>query len=154
MNQIEKASDQLLQKHKREPTLEEIAETTNTPLKTVVKVVQSFKDSVSIEAFAEGNSDMSINAALNDKNNSIVEEVMSSDLSQTLEVILSDLSQRERKIAKLRFGIGEKHDHNLEEIGQEFNLSRERIRQISENILRKLKSPNTVRKLKEFVEFN
>jgi RNA polymerase primary sigma factor len=154
MNQIEKASDQLLQKFNREPTLEEVAETTNTPLKTVEKVVQSFKDSVSIDAFAEGNSDLSVNASLNDKNNSIVEQVMSADLSQTLEVILSDLSQRERKIAKLRFGIGEKHDHNLEEIGQEFNLSRERIRQISENILRKLKSPNTVRKLKEFVEFN
>jgi RNA polymerase primary sigma factor len=154
MNQIEKASDQLLHKFNREPTLEEIAETTKTPLKTVEKVVQSFKDAVSIEAFAEGNSDMLVNSSLNDKNNSIVEGVISSDLSQALEMILSDLSQRERKIAKLRFGIGEKHDHNLEEIGKEFNLSRERIRQISENILKKLKAPNNVRKLKEFVEFN
>ncbi len=154
MNQIEKASDQLLQKLNREPTLEEVAETTHTPLKTVEKVVQSFKDSVSIDAFAEWNSDLPLNSSLHDKNNSIVEEVISSDLSQTLEMILSDLSQRERKIAKLRFGIGEKHDHNLEEIGQEFHLSRERIRQISENILRKLKAPNNVRKLKEFIEFN
>jgi len=154
MNQILKASHRLLQEYKRKPTLEEIAKTTNIPLETVEKVTQSFRDALSMDTFIEENGERALNSSLNHKNNSILERAITSNLSQIIDLILSDLTQREREIIKLRFGIGERHDHTLEEIGERFNVSRERIRQILGKTLRKLKAPNNVRNLKEFIEFN
>ena len=154
MNQILKVSNRLLQEYKRKPTLEEIAKTINIPLETIEKVTQSFTDTLSIDTFIEENGERAINSSLNHKNNSILDQAISSNLSQIIDLILSNLTQREREIVKLRFGIGERHDHTLEEIGKRFKVSRERIRQILEKTLRKLKAPNNVRNLKEFIEFN
>jgi len=154
LNQIVKVASRLQQECKKKPTLEEIAEEINTPLASLEKVIQSFKDPISIDAFNEEKGKGVINPSLNHETISTLQKVISSNLSQTIDVILSNLPQREKEIIKLRFGIGEKHDHTLEEIGEIFSLSRERIRQILEKILRKLKAPNNVRKLKEFIEFN
>ena len=154
MNQILKVSNRLLQEYKRKPTLEEIANATNIPSETIEKVTQSFTDSLSIDTSFEENGKREIKSSLNHKNNSILEQAISSNLSQIIDLILSNLTQREREIVKLRFGIGERHDHTLEEIGKRFKVSRERIRQILEKTLGKLKTPNNVRNLKEFIEFN
>ena len=154
LNQIVKASNRLLQKYKREPTLKEIAEETNIPLESIEKVIQSFKDPIDINDFIEEKGGSVTNPSLDLETISILEQVTSSNLSQITDVVLSDLTQREREIVKLRFGIGKEHDHTLEEIGGEFNLSRERIRQILEVALNKLRNPKYLIKLKDFMDFN
>jgi len=154
MNLITKASNHLLQEYKREPTLEEIAEKINTPLELVEKVMQSFKDSTSLDAFTEEKGENVTSLALENESVSTFDQVIHASLSQTTEDILFDLTQREREIIKLRFGIGENHDHTLEEIGWTFNLSRERIRQIIEVALNKLRAPQRKMKLKDFINLN
>jgi len=153
-NQIVKASNRLLQKRGREPTLEEIAEATNIPVETVEKVMQSFKDPVAIDTSSEEKTEGALNYSLENTTISVLDQVISSDLSQVTDVLLSDLTPREREIIKLRFGIGEEHDHTLEEIGGEFNLSRERIRQILGIALNKLRNPRHMMQLKDFINFN
>ncbi len=154
LHQITKASNRLLQEYKREPTLEEIAEETNTSLEFIEKVLQSFKDSTSLDALIEEKGESLPSPVLGNEDFSALGQVISTDLSQIIELMLSDLTLRERKIVKLRFGIGDDHDHTLEEIGCAFNLSRERIRQILEIALNKLKAPQRIMKLKEFMSFN
>ena len=154
MNLITKASNHLLQQYKREPTLEEIAEKINTPLELVEKVMQSFKDSTSLDALTEEKRENVTSLALRNETFSTLGQVIHASLSQTTEAILFDLTQREREIIKLRFGIGEDHDHTLEEIGWTFNLSRERIRQIIEVALNKLRAPQRKMKLNDFINLN
>jgi len=154
LNQIVKASNRLLQECKREPTLKEIAAETNTPLESIEKVIQSFKDPIYIDDFIEEKGGSVVNPYLDRETISIVDQVTSSNLSHITDGILSDLTQREREIIKLRFGIGKEHDHTLEEIGGEFHLSRERIRQILEVALNKLRNPKHMIKLKDFMDFN
>ncbi len=154
MNLITKASNHLLQQYKREPTLEEIAEKINTPLELVEKVMQSFKDSTSLDALTEEKRENVTSLALRNETFSTLDQVIHASLSQTTEDILFDLTQREREIIKLRFGIGEDHDHTLEEIGWTFNLSRERIRQIIEVALNKLRAPQRKMKLNDFINLN
>ena len=155
LNQIVKASNRLLKKHQREPTLMEIAQETNIPLESIQKVMGSFKDSIPLDTLTEEKGEGIIKPSLDHETISVLEQVISSNLSHTINnLILSDLTQREREIVKLRFGIGEKHDHTLEEIGKEFNLSRERIRQILEGALGKLRSPKSMMKLKDFINPN
>ena len=150
-----KASNLFLQEYGREPTLEEIAETTNTPLESVEKVLQSFKDSISLDDFDEEKSEsLSILISNHDTNSTLEQVVITSNLSCVMDVVLSDLSMREREIVKRRFGIGQNGDHTLEEIGKEFNLSRERIRQILEAALRKIRTPNHMMALKDFMNPN
>ena len=152
LNYIKKVSNRLEQKHKRKPTLKEISEETKTPLASIENVMQSFSDSVSLDTLIEDKGDGGIAPSLIAKVDSISENVTSSDLSQTVEVILSDLTPREREIVKLRFGIGEKYDHTLEETGRQFNISRERARQILETALSKLRNKISINRLKEFIE--
>jgi RNA polymerase primary sigma factor len=154
LNRIVKASDRLLQELRRKPTLEEIAEEINTPSASLEKVIQSFKDPLSIDTLIDERGKGVINLSLDHRTTSSLEQLISSNLFQITDVILSDLSQREREIIKLRFGIGKEHDHTLEEIGREFNLSRERIRQILEVALNKLRNPKRMMQLKEFINYN
>jgi len=154
LNRIVKASDRLLQEHKRQPTMDEIAEETNTPLEYIEKVIQSFKDPANIDDFNEEKGGIVINPSLNHDAVFILKQVISSNLSQITDFILSDLSHREREIIKLRFGIGTEHDRTLEEIGDEFNLSRERIRQILEVALNKIRIHKGMIQLKDFMDFN
>ena len=153
-NQIVKTSNTLMKKRGREPTLEEIAEVTNIPVETVEKVIQSFKDPAVIDTSSEEKSEGALNYSLENETVSVLDQVISSDLSEVTDVLLSDLTHREREIIKLRFGIGEEHDHTLEEIGGEFNLSRERIRQILGVALNKLRNPKRMMQLKDFMDFN
>jgi len=154
LNQITKASSRLLQEYKREPTLEEIAEEMNTSLEFIEKVMQSFKDSTLLDILIEEKGESLPNSVLGNETLSALDQVIYANLSQTIESILSDLTQREREIIKLCFGIGENHDHTLEEIGWTFNLSRERIRQILEVALNKLRTHQRMMELKEFMSFN
>ena len=117
-------------------------------------MTQSFKKFISMDTIIEEKGDGILDSFLHHENISALQQVTSSNLSQIIDVILSNLTQREREIVKLRFGIGEKHDHTLEKIGERFNLSRERIRQILEVALRKLKKTQNMMKLREFMEAN
>jgi len=95
-----------------------------------------------------------ITTSFNHKNNPVLEDTISSNLSQIIDVVLSDLTSREKEMVKLRFGIGVSHDHTLEEIGENFHLSRERIRQILEVALNKLRNHKRMMQLKDFIDFN
>jgi RNA polymerase primary sigma factor len=116
--------------------------------------MQSFKDPAVIDTSSEEKSEGALNYSLENETISVLDQVISSNLSQVTDVLLSDLTHREKEIIKLRFGIGNEHDHTLEEIGGEFNLSRERIRQILGVALNKLRSPKHMIKLKDFMDFN
>ncbi len=154
INTITKASNQLQLKCKRKPTLDEIAKTTNISLEAIEKVTQSFKESLSLDSFIDDNGENTINLSSTHTDNAIVTHLLSSDLTQRINAILSVLSQREQDILKLRFGIRESHNHSLEEIGRKFNLSRERIRQILEEALKKLRNPKSLNTLKDFIQLN
>jgi len=154
-SRIMKASNLLLQECEREPTLAEIAETAKTSLESVEKVLQSFKDSISLDDVDEEKGESSSHSKLSQDTISTTEQVViTSNLSHIIDVFLSDLTRREKEIVKLRFGIGKDYDHTLEEIGVEFNLSRERIRQILEIALSKLRTPNHIMELKDFMNLN
>jgi RNA polymerase primary sigma factor len=112
------------------------------------------KEALSLDSFIEEKGESVFNFPKDKKASPIFERVISSNLSQMLDRVLSDLTPREKKVVKLRFGIGATHDHTLEEIGEEFNLTRERIRQILEVALNKLKKPKRMRKLRDFIELN
>ena len=154
MNKIAKVSNQLQLECRRKPTLDEIAETTHISLETIEKVTQSFKESLSLDAFIEDNGEKALNPPRNHTENTIIRQATLSDLAQRIDASLSILTQRERNVIKLRFGIRETHNHSLEEIGKKFNLSRERIRQILETSLRKLKNSKSKNELKDFVAAN
>ncbi|MBW2184336.1 MAG: sigma-70 family RNA polymerase sigma factor, partial [Deltaproteobacteria bacterium] len=152
MKNIVKASNRLLQEYKREPTLEEIAEETNISLESIVKAVQSFRDVKSMSTLIDEHGERVITPAFNHKNNPVLENVISYNLSQIIDVVLSDLTTQEKEMIKLRFGIGVSHDHTLEEIGGNFHLSRERVRQILEVALNKLRNPKRMVLLKDFID--
>jgi RNA polymerase sigma factor (sigma-70 family) len=151
MNKIVKAKNQLQLECRRKPTLDEIAETTNISLWAIEKVTQSFKESLSLDAFIEDYGEKALDSPHNHTENAILRQTILSDLAQRVDASLSILSQRERDVIKLRFGIGESHNHSLQEIGEKFNLSRERIRQVLDASLRKLKNSKSKNELKDFV---
>ncbi len=154
INQIMKASHRLYQEWKREPTLSEIAEVTKTPLENLERVLKSSKDNVPLEYLAEDQiEDAAAADAINGR--SIPAQVAADQLAHLVnDMVMSDLTDRERDIVRLRFGIGDEHDHTLEEIGRTFNLSRERIRQILETALRKMRTPEQLTLLREFANAN
>lgn len=151
LNQIIKVSKRLQQQSKREPTVREIAREANASFESIEKVMQSFKDAIPLDTFVEEESMDSINSFSVDGTNSVFNQAVLSNLSQVMEGTLSDLTQREREIVKLRFGIGTSHDHTLEEIGWQMDLTRERIRQILEDALNKLRAPKHIMELKDFM---
>lgn len=137
--------------YQREPTLEEIAEEINTSLESVEKIVHTMKDFVPFDVLIEESGESAIKDSLNYTFPSALDKAISSDFSRIIDGMLSDLTPKKREILKHRFGIGNRYNHTLEEIGQEFHLSRERIRQIVEEGLHVLMTHQDFLKLKDFL---
>jgi RNA polymerase primary sigma factor len=153
INKLIRTSRYLVQEIGREPTPEEIAEKMEMPLDKVRKVLKIAKEPISLETPIGEEEDSHLGDFIEDK--AIIspqEAVISSNLSEQTRKVLASLTPREEKVLRMRFGIGEKYDHTLEEVGQDFDVTRERIRQIEAKALRKLRHPSRARKLKSFVE--
>jgi RNA polymerase primary sigma factor len=154
INKLNRASRSLVQQMGREPTLEEIAEKMGVPLQHVQKILKVSKKTISLETPVGEEEDGRLEDFIEDKGSlSPQDAAINSNLAKQTRTVLSTLDKREEKILRMRFGIGENHDHTLEEVGQDFNVTRERIRQIEEKALRKLKHPSRAEKLKTFVEY-
>ncbi len=153
INKLIRTSRALVQEIGREPIPEEIAEKMDLPLDKVRKVLKISKEPISLETPIGEEEDSHLGDFIEDKNTpSPVETLTGVSLMDQTRKILSTLSPREEKVLKMRFGIGEKADHTLEEVGQDFEVTRERIRQIEAKALRKLRHPSKGKALKSFVE--
>jgi len=153
INKLNRTSRTLVQQMGREPTLEEIAEKMRMSLDKVQKILKIIKKPISLETPIGEEEDSRLGDFIEDKEViSPQDAAISSNMAKQIQEVLSTLKKREEKILKMRFGIGEKHDHTLEEVGQDFDLSRERIRQIEDKALRKLKHSSRVGKLRSFIE--
>jgi RNA polymerase primary sigma factor len=153
INKLIRTSRYLVQEIGREPNPEEIAEKMEMPLEKVRKVLKIAKEPISLETPIGEEEDSHLGDFIEDK--AVIspqEAVISSNLSEQTRKVLSTLTTREEKVLRMRFGIGEKYDHTLEEVGQDFDVTRERIRQIEAKALRKLRHPSRAKKLKPFVE--
>jgi RNA polymerase primary sigma factor len=154
INKLNRTSRSLVQQMGREPTLEEIAEKMGVPLHHVQKILKVSKKTISLETPIGEEEDSCLEDFIEDKGSlSPQDAAINANLAKQTQRVLSTLDKREEKILRMRFGIGEKHDHTLEEVGQDFNVTRERIRQIEEKALKKLKHPTRAEKLKSFVEY-
>ncbi|HUL30028.1 MAG TPA: RNA polymerase sigma factor RpoD, partial [Thermodesulfobacteriota bacterium] len=154
INKLNRASRSLVQQMGREPTLEEIAEKMGVPLHHVQKILKVSKKTISLETPIGEEEDGRLEDFIEDKGSiSPQDAAINANLAKQTQTVLSTLDKREEKILRMRFGIGENHDHTLEEVGQDFKVTRERIRQIEEKALRKLKHPSRAEKLKTFVEY-
>lgn len=153
INKLIRESRALVQELGREPNAEEIAERTELPVEKVRKILKIAKEPISLETPIGEEEDSHLGDFIEDKKTlSPIEAVVQSNLQDVVANVLSTLTSREEKVIRLRFGIGEKYDHTLEEVGQAFNVTRERIRQIEGKALRKLRHPIRAKKLKSFVE--
>lgn len=153
INKLIRESRALVQELGREPTAEEIAERTELPVEKVRKILKIAKEPISLETPIGEEEDSHLGDFIEDKKSlSPIDAVIQSSLTETVASVLATLTPREEKVIRLRFGIGEKYDHTLEEVGQEFKVTRERIRQIEGKALRKLRHPIRAKKLKPFVE--
>ena len=152
-NKLIRTSRYLVQEIGREPTPEEIAEKMEMPLDKVRKVLKIAKEPISLETPIGKEEDSHLGDFIEDK--AVIsphEAVINSNLSEQTRKVLASLTPREERVLRMRFGIGEKYDHTLEEVGQDFDVTRERIRQIEAKALRKLRHPSRARKLKSFIE--
>ncbi|HDM09504.1 MAG: RNA polymerase sigma factor RpoD [Deltaproteobacteria bacterium] len=153
INKLIRTSRYLVQEHGREPTPEEIAEKMEFPLEKVRKVLKIAKEPISLETPIGEEEDSHLGDFIEDKKVlSPAEAVINFNLAEQTRRVLATLTPREEKVLRMRFGIGEKADHTLEEVGRDFNVTRERIRQIEAKALRKLRHPSRSKKLKGFVE--
>ncbi|TRO83210.1 RNA polymerase sigma factor RpoD [Trichloromonas acetexigens] len=153
INKLIRTSRQLVQEIGREPIPEEIAERMELPLEKVRRVLKIAKEPISLETPIGEEEDSSLGDFIEDKGVvSPLEAVIKGNLSDQTARVLSTLTPREEKVLRMRFGIGEKSDHTLEEVGQDFAVTRERIRQIEAKALRKLRHPSRAKRLKSFVE--
>jgi RNA polymerase primary sigma factor len=153
INKLIRTSRQLVQEIGREPSPEEIAEKMNLPLDKVRKVLKIAKEPISLETPIGEEEDSHLGDFIEDKGVvSPLEAVIKANLSEQTARVLASLTPREEKVLRMRFGIGERSDHTLEEVGQNFEVTRERIRQIEAKALRKLRHPSRSKKLKSFVE--
>lgn len=153
INKMVRTSRQLIQELGREPTPEEIAERMELPVDKVKKVQKISKEPISLETPIGEEEDSSLGDFIEDKKIiSPADAVMSITLSEQTRAVLSTLTPREEKVLRMRFGIGEKSDHTLEEVGQDFFVTRERIRQIEAKALRKLRHPSRAKLLKSYVD--
>jgi len=154
INKLIRTSRYLLQELGREPTPEEISARMDIPLDKVKKVLKIAKEPISLETPIGEEEDSHLGDFIEDKKAvNPLDSVVKSDLSDRTTQVLSSLTPREEKVLRLRFGIGERCDHTLEEVGQDFDVTRERIRQIEAKALRKLRHPSRSRKLKGFLEW-
>ena len=155
INKMVRTSRQLIQELGREPTPEEIAERMDLPVDKVKKVQKISKEPISLETPIGEEEDSSLGDFIEDKKIiSPQDAVMSVTLSEQTRSVLSTLTPREEKVLRMRFGIGEKSDHTLEEVGQDFFVTRERIRQIEAKALRKLRHPSRAKLLKSYTDNN
>ncbi|MBW1733623.1 MAG: RNA polymerase sigma factor RpoD [Deltaproteobacteria bacterium] len=153
INKLMRTSRYLVQEHGREPTSEEIAEKMEFPLEKVRKVLKIAKEPISLETPIGEEEDSHLGDFIEDKNVlSPGDAVVNFGLAEQTRRVLTTLTPREEKVLRMRFGIGEKTDHTLEEVGRDFSVTRERIRQIEAKALRKLRHPSRSRKLKSFVD--
>ena len=153
INKLIRTSRYLVQEHGREPTPEEIAQKMEFPLEKVRKVLKIAKEPISLETPIGEEEDSHLGDFIEDKKVlSPGDAVISYGLSEQTRKVLRTLTPREEKVLRMRFGIGEKADHTLEEVGRDFSVTRERIRQIEAKALRKLRHPSRSKKLKSFVE--
>ena len=153
INKIVRTQRLLLNEIGREPTPEEISAKLNMPLEKVRKVLKIAKEPVSLETPVGDEEDSHLGDFIQDDNAVIpIDAAIHSNLRQTTTKILSSLTPREERVLRMRFGIGMNSDHTLEEVGQQFSVTRERIRQIEAKALRKLKHPTRARKLKTFLD--
>ncbi len=153
INKLTRASRYLVQEYGREPTPEEIAQKIDLPVDKVRKVLKIAQEPISLETPIGEEEGSHLGDFIEDKAAiSPIEAVIGMNLSGQTELVLGTLTEREQKILKLRFGLGDGRDHTLEEVGQQFDVTRERIRQIEAKALRKLRHPTRSRKLKSFVE--
>lgn len=155
INKMVRTSRQLIQELGREPTPEEIADRMELPVDKVKKVQKISKEPISLETPIGEEEDSSLGDFIEDKKIiSPQDAVMSVTLSEQTRSVLSTLTPREEKVLRMRFGIGEKSDHTLEEVGQDFFVTRERIRQIEAKALRKLRHPSRAKMLKAYMDNN
>jgi RNA polymerase primary sigma factor len=153
INKLIRTSRYLVQEHGREPTPEEIAEKMEFPLEKVRKVLKIAKEPISLETPIGEEEDSHLGDFIEDKKiTSPGDAVISHNLGEQTRRVLTTLNPREEKVLRMRFGIGEKSDHTLEEVGRDFSVTRERIRQIEAKALRKLRHPSRSRRLKSFIE--
>ncbi len=153
MNKLVRAQRYLVQKLGREPMPEEIAVEMEMPLEKVQMVLKIAKEPISLETPIGEDEDSHLGDFLEDKKRlSITDEVIQRNLAAHTRKVLSTLTPREEKVLKMRFGIGERSNHTLEEVGQDFAVTRERIRQIEAKALRKLRHPSRARVLRAFVD--
>ena len=153
INKLIRTSRYLVQELGREPTPEEIAEKMELPLDKVRKVLKIAKEPISLETPIGEEEDSHLGDFIEDKSAvSPSEAVIGMNLAEQTRRVLATLTPREEKVLRMRFGIGEKSDHTLEEVGQDFEVTRERIRQIEAKALRKLRHPSRAKRLKAFVE--
>lgn len=153
INKLIRTSRYLVQELGRDPTPEEIAERMDYPIDKVKKVLKIAKEPISLETPIGDEEDSSLGDFIEDKKAvAPAEEVVNTKLSEQIDSILSDLTPREEQVLRKRFGIGEKSDHTLEEVGKLFNVTRERIRQIEAKALRKLRHPVRSQVLRSYYE--
>ena len=153
INKLIRTSRQMLSEMGREPTPEEVAKRLSMPLDKVRKVMKIAKEPVSLESPVGDEDDSSLGDFIADENAlQPLDSAIHENLKETCTRILSSLTPREERVLRMRFGIGMNTDHTLEEVGQQFNVTRERIRQIEAKALRKLKHPSRSRKLRSFLD--
>ena len=153
INKIVRTSRQMLHEIGREPTPEELAEKLAMPLEKVRKVLKIAKEPISLETPIGDEEDLHLGDFIEDKNAILpIDAAIQSNLRETTTRVLASLTPREERVLRMRFGIGMNTDHTLEEVGQQFSVTRERIRQIEAKALRKLKHPSRSRKLRTFLD--
>lgn len=153
INKLIRTSRYLVQELGREPHPEEIAERMELPVEKVRKILKIAKEPISLETPIGEDEDSHLGDFIEDKKAVLpADAIVSKNLVEQVQRVLSTLTAREEKVLRMRFGIGEKYDHTLEEVGQDFSVTRERIRQIEAKSLRKLRHPSRSKRLKSFVE--
>jgi RNA polymerase primary sigma factor len=153
INKLVRTSRQMLHEIGREPTPEELAEKLAMPLEKVRKVLKIAKEPISLETPIGDEEDSHLGDFIEDKNAILpIDAAIQSNLRETTTRVLASLTPREERVLRMRFGIGMNTDHTLEEVGQQFSVTRERIRQIEAKALRKLKHPSRSRKLRSFLD--
>ena len=153
INKLVRTSRQLVQELGREPLPEEIAERMEMPVEKVRRILKIAKEPISLETPIGDDEDTHLGDFIEDKKAILPSDaVVAKNLMEQVRQVLATLTPREEKVLRMRFGIGEKYDHTLEEVGRDFKVTRERIRQIEAKALRKLRHPSRSKKLKSFVE--
>ncbi len=153
INKLVRTSRQMLHEIGREPTPEELAEKLAMPLEKVRKVLKIAKEPISLETPIGDEEDSHLGDFIEDKNAVLpLDAAIQANLRETTTRVLASLTPREERVLRMRFGIGMNTDHTLEEVGQQFSVTRERIRQIEAKALRKLKHPSRSRKLRSFLD--